>query len=80
MKERMELIKCNLSLMDSYIKMAESSKRLYNHTKGRKGLYKILNRWAMMVNREAVKKGCEIFSKNLDLMNEGLEELTRRAQ
>lgn len=80
MKERWELMKYYDELLTSYIRVAELSKKLYDHTKGRKGLYKILNKFAMSVNRWAGNKGYEIFLKNVNLMDEILKELIKIAQ
>ena len=80
MNKKMKIFITNDEMFQSYIIVAKASKRLYDHTKGRKGLCKILNKFAMRINRWARNKGRKIISNNVNLITEMIEELKEIAQ
>lgn len=57
----------NKDAVNYHIRQAQRMKELYLLTKNRKGIYKLLNSWALKCNKRHYKKGMELSIKTLDV-------------
>ena len=55
-------------MVDMYAERAENWKKLYEITKGHKGIYKLLNKLAYKRNRKNYEKGMELALKRLGIL------------
>ena len=60
-----EEVKRDLRSLDHHIQMAESYKRIYQLTRGRSGVYGLLNKWAKRMNQIHCDKGFKMAKSNM---------------
>ena len=58
-----------------HTRQAENYNRLYNSTKGKKGLNRLLNKWAKKKNQEHCKIGTELALKRLGMLGYEMDHL-----
>lgn len=60
-----EELKRDQRTLNYHIQMAESYKRLYQLTKGRSGVYALMNKWAKRMNQIHCDKGFKMAKSNM---------------
>lgn len=60
-----EEIKNDIGKLNYHIHMAESYKRIYELTRGRSGVYGLMNKWAKWMNQVHYDKGIKMAKSNM---------------
>lgn len=55
-------------MVDYYAKQVENYKKLYYATKGKRGVYKVLNKFAKRMNEYHYTKGYELATKDMGIL------------